>query len=119
MFVCLRLSSLLLQDQIIFYPCKYVFSWPTCSLCNFDHAQGQHNWILRTKYFFLISCHVDLAHGQNWICKSYILFLGTLLMEPMSSVTSVNSSTEVWYYFNQNISIHFNNVLVRSRQVNL
>ena len=100
-----RLSSLLLQDQILFCLYKYVLSWPTCSLCNFDHAQGQHNWILRTKYFFLISSHVDLARGQNWICKSYILFLGTLLMEPMSSVTSVNSSTEVLYYFNQNMKI--------------
>ena len=48
-------------------------------------------------------------------------------MEPMSSVTSVNSSTEVLYYFNQNMKIgqhsdaifHCNNFLVRSRQFKL
>ena len=60
-------------------------------------------------------------------CVKVIIFLGTLLMEPMLSVTSVNSSTEVLYYFNQNMKIrqhsdaifHFSNFLVRSRQVKL
>ena len=48
-------------------------------------------------------------------------------MEPMLSVTTVNSSTEVLYHFNQNMKIrqhsdaifHFSNFLVRSRQVKL